>query len=93
VPDVTGLRLSDAQARLSAQGYPTVEPIDATGRGRAVLDPTNWIVESQVPAAGSRGALGAAVTLQVRKPTDAAGTPSSARGVVPDVACLDLQEA
>ena len=93
VPDVTGLRLTDAQARLSAQGYPTVKPIDSSGQGRAVLDPTNWIVQSQSPVAGTRGALGAAITLQVRKPTDAAGAPGSTRGVVPDVVCLDLQTA
>ena len=90
MPDVTGLRLADAQARLSAQGYPTVEPIDATGHGRPVLDPTNWIVQSQSPAPGTRGV---AVTLRVRKPTDAAGVPGSTWGVVPEVVCLDLQHA
>jgi beta-lactam-binding protein with PASTA domain len=93
VPNVAGLRLSDAQTRLAAQGYPTVVPIDSTGQGRAVLDPAGWIVQSQSPAAGTRGAPGTAVTLRVRKPTDAAGEPSSTRGVIPDVVCRDLQTA
>jgi beta-lactam-binding protein with PASTA domain len=93
VPDVTGLRLADAQARLSAHGYPTVEAIDSTGQGRAVLDPANWIVQSQSLAAGTRGALGAAITLRVRKTTDTAGAPSNSRGVIPDVVCRDLQTA
>jgi beta-lactam-binding protein with PASTA domain len=93
MPDVTGLRLADAQTRLAAQGYPAVKPVDATGRGRPVLDPTNWIVQSQSPAAGTGDARSVAVTLRVRKPTDAAGAPDSTSGVVPDVVCLDLQHA
>jgi beta-lactam-binding protein with PASTA domain len=49
VPDVTGLRLTDAQVRLAVQGYPTMESIHAA--------------------------------------------PGSARGVVPDIVCRDLQDA
>jgi hypothetical protein len=93
VPDVAGKRLSDAEAALSAQGFTNVRPVDATGHGRAVLAPTNWIVQAQTPAAGSRLDPGRAITLRVRKPTDGAGPSRATAGTVPNVVCQDLQTA
>jgi PASTA domain len=93
VPDVVGMRLPDAKQRLSAAGFADVEHVDATGEGRRVLDAGNWVVRSQVPAAGTPLTLGAPVTLRGGKPTDGAGPIRVVRGVVPRVLCADLEAA
>jgi beta-lactam-binding protein with PASTA domain len=93
VPDVVGKRLSDAIQVLSAAGYSKVEQVDASEKGRPVLQPVNWIVRSQEPAGGSPAAQDAAITLRVTKPTDDAGSTGTVPGVVPNVVCKDLQSA
>jgi beta-lactam-binding protein with PASTA domain len=93
VPDVVGARLADALRRLDAAGLDEIEPIDATGQDRVVLNPENWVVRAQQPAAGTRTGTGTTVTLRVAKPSDGAPSPRVVAGVVPDVVCLDLQTA
>jgi PASTA domain len=92
-PDVVGKRLSEAVELLAAAGYPKVDTVDATGQARPIVEPINWIVQSQEPPAGSPASPGTAVTLSVAKPTDGAGPTSTVDGVVPNVVCADLQSA
>jgi hypothetical protein len=92
VPNVVGQRLSAAERALAGAGYRSVKPVDDTGRNRIVIDPQNWTVDAQAPAAGTAAATGTTITLRVRRPTDAA-TPSTTRGVVPKVTCMNLQDA
>jgi hypothetical protein len=92
VPNVVGQRLSAAEKALSAAGYRSVKPVDDTGRNRVVIDPENWTVDSQGPAAGADAATGTTITLKVRRPSDAA-TPGTTHGVVPNVTCMNLQDA
>jgi hypothetical protein len=92
VPNVVGQRLSAAERTLASAGYRSVKPVDDTGRNRIVIDPQNWTVDAQAPAAGTAAATGTTITLRVRRPTDAA-TPSTTRGVVPKVTCMNLQDA
>jgi beta-lactam-binding protein with PASTA domain len=93
VPGVVGMRLSSAREQLSAAGFDNVEPADATGQHRVVLNPENWVVQSQDPAANSRVDRKTRITLNVRKPTDGSGSGTTTSGVVPDVLCKDLQSA
>lgn len=93
MPDVVGIRLSEAREQLSALGYQTIEEVDVAGGGRPVVDSVNWVVVAQSPPAGSSAAPTAQITLEVRKPTDTTETPAGQDGVVPDVVCLDLQAA
>jgi hypothetical protein len=92
VPNVVGQRLSAAERALSRAGYRSVKPVDDTGRNRIVIDPQNWMVDAQTPAAGADVATGTTITLKVRRPSDAA-TPSTTLGVVPNVTCMNLQDA
>jgi PASTA domain len=92
VPSVVGRRLSAAEKTLSAAGYRSVKPVDDTGRNRVVIDPENWTVDSQTPAAGADAATGTTITLRVRRPNDTA-TPGTTLGVVPNVTCMNLQDA
>lgn len=94
-PDVVGRRLADAQAALADAGFAKVHAVDASGLARMVLNPQNWVVKAQSPAAGDHAPLTGMITLKVVKPSDhaeGAGGPV-ARGVVPDVVCMDLQAA
>ena len=93
VPELIGVRLSDAEDRLKALGFDDPRIEDATGRDRAVLSRQNWIVRGQDPKAGSRVADSTRITLRVSKPTDAAPTGAPTDGVIPDVVCRDLQAA
>jgi beta-lactam-binding protein with PASTA domain len=92
-PDVVGKRLQEAVEFLAAAGYPKVDTVDATGQARPVLEPINWIVQSQEPPAGSPAPPGTAVTLKVSKPTDNVHQAGTVDGVVPNVVCVDLQKA
>ncbi|WFE59399.1 PASTA domain-containing protein [Micromonospora sp. WMMD712] len=93
LPDVTGARLSDAEAQLRAAGFLSVHAVDASGAGRAILEKNNWLVTRQQPAAGAPAALGEAVTLSVARPTDRQPGAEVTSGVVPAVVCRDLQDA
>lgn len=93
VPDVTGKRLNEAEALLHGAGIKNVKTTDATGKGRIVVDANNWIVRHQSPDEGTKIAVGDTVTLDVAKPTDGVGPSSVAKGVVPNVVCMDLQAA
>lgn len=93
VPKVVDLHLGEATTALDAAGFTAIRPVDASGRGRVVLNPQNWVVRSQTPAAGTTVPTSTAIVLRVAKPSDAAGTPTVTPGVVPEVVCLDLQAA
>jgi hypothetical protein len=92
VPRVIGSRLTDAERTLSRAGYNNVQAVDASGRGRMVLDPANWVVHTQSPGPGASAMTGGRITLKVLEPTDAAATTVT-RGVVPRVTCTNLQDA
>ncbi|GAA3823343.1 PASTA domain-containing protein [Cellulomonas soli] len=70
VTSQTNLLLVTAQETLEASGL-TVEAVDVSGQGRAIDDPTTWVVVSQDPETGTVDA-GTTVTLQVRMTTDPA---------------------
>ncbi|HVQ90645.1 MAG TPA: PASTA domain-containing protein [Mycobacteriales bacterium] len=93
VPAVTGKRLDDAERTLRDAGFSKLKPVDASSADRAVLDPNNWIVKSQTPAAGTRTDRSTAITLKVTKPTDPASGGPVTEGTVPSVVCEDLQSA
>ncbi len=93
VPNVVGERLSTAQSALRKAGFGKIDPQDATIEHRVVLDSTNWVVVSQSPKAGTKTATDKTVTLKVRKPTDGAGPVEIHFGTVPNVVCMNLQNA
>jgi beta-lactam-binding protein with PASTA domain len=93
LPAVAGKRLIDAERQLLAAGFHHLSVLDATGQGRVVVNPENWTVRSQDPAGGTTLDRSARVTLKVGRPSDSAGSGSTAAGVVPDVRCKDLQSA
>jgi hypothetical protein len=93
VPKVLGQRLDAATAALSAAGLDNVTPKDGTGQGRVVLNPNNWVVTGQKPAAGTRVGPGQAIALLVMKPSDSSAGGSTETGTVPNVVCKDLQAA
>ncbi len=93
VPSVVGQRLDAATRLLTAAGLAKTAPTDGTGQNRVVVNPTNWVVQAQKPAAGARIAVTQLITLIVLKPSDSsAGGPVNA-GVMPNVVCKDLQAA
>ncbi|WP_173071087.1 PASTA domain-containing protein [Phytohabitans houttuyneae] len=93
MPGVTGARLTDAYSQLSAAGFTNITTKDATGKGRVVVNSTNWIVRSQSPKAGAQVDRGTAITLTVSKPSDMRQPTAPSHGVIPDVVCSDLQAA
>lgn len=93
VPDVGGKRLSEARAILEGVGLSNIGTTDAAGKGRAVIEPNNWIVRAQDPKAGAQAARADKITLDVGKPTDGIGPTSVTTGVMPDVMCMELQAA
>jgi len=93
IPAVTGKRLPEATATLKARGLDKVVFHDATGADRVVVEPNNWLVKKQSPAAGSKIARDTEITLEVSKPTDGIGPSSVQVGIVPDVRCMELQAA
>jgi beta-lactam-binding protein with PASTA domain len=93
VPAVIGKRLPEATAALKGKGLAEVKLVDATGAGRAVIEPNNWLVKAQHPAAGTRVTRRTEITLDVRKPTDGVGPTSVQIGIIPDVVCMELQAA
>jgi hypothetical protein len=86
------MRLSDAESTLRDVGLRKISPLDDTGRGRVIIDPENWVVDTQSPTAGAHVAAASTMTLHVRRPSDSA-TPSTKAGVVPHVVCMNLQDA
>jgi len=93
LPAVVGMRLNAAEKILGEAGYEIFKPVDNTSRGRFVVDPENWIVVEQSPAAGTTASTGTTVTLRVKRPSDDVGPTSVTKGVVPDVKCMNLQDA
>jgi beta-lactam-binding protein with PASTA domain len=93
VPDVAGQRLPQARAVLEGLGLGNIATIDATGKGRVVIEANNWLVKAQHPAAGTKIGRTEKVTLDVRKPTDGIGPTSVSKGIMPDVKCMELQAA
>ncbi|MDG6106893.1 PASTA domain-containing protein [Dactylosporangium aurantiacum] len=95
MPGVRGARLPDAQARLNQLGLRNVHLVDDTGQDRRVLDPKNWVVAAQAPAAGTTVHANTELTLRVRRPSDGEGGTGGTGdgGTVPDVRCMNLQEA
>ncbi|MEU0561896.1 PASTA domain-containing protein [Dactylosporangium sp. NPDC006015] len=92
MPKLKGDRLPDAQRTLNQLGLRNVHLVDDTGKDRTVLDPKNWVVAAQSPAEGTTVHANTELTLRVRKPSDGEGG-SGAAGAVPDVMCMNLQEA
>lgn len=96
VPDLVGLRLRDAERKLAALDLYD-RSRDASGLGRTVVNPHNWVVSGQSPQAGEHAPSNRVVTLRVLKPTDAAARRiqprGAASGVVPKVVCLGLDRA
>jgi PASTA domain len=82
VPKVVGRRLDAATAVLTAATFNTVTAVDGTGQDRVVVNPNNWVVTAQKPAAGTRVSRSQAITLTVVKPSD-----SSAGGTVNTAPC------
>ncbi|WP_169165647.1 hypothetical protein [Cellulomonas taurus] len=74
VYDQTGLLLVTAQETFEGKGL-TVDVADATGQGRSIDDPTQWVVVTQDPIDGTLPA-GSTVTLTARMTTDPA-TPAN----------------
>jgi PASTA domain-containing protein len=68
VIDQTNLLLATAQETLEARGL-EVLVADASGQGRTIDDPTQWVVVTQEPLAGQVD-RGTEVTLTVRMTTD-----------------------
>jgi len=65
VPDVVGLRLDIARDRIEREGF----EVERSGGGLfGVVVESNWQVERQTPAAGTRLAHGATVELVVDRP-------------------------
>jgi beta-lactam-binding protein with PASTA domain len=65
VPDVVGLRLDVARDRIEDDGF----EVERSGGGVfGVVVESNWQVESQTPAGGTRLARGATVELFVDRP-------------------------
>jgi beta-lactam-binding protein with PASTA domain len=93
VPDVQGKRLSEARTILEGAGLSTIGATDATGKGRVVIEPNNWIVQTQNPRPGSKVARTDKIALDVSKPTDGVGPATVTTGVVPNVVCMELQAA
>lgn len=93
VPDVRGKRLSEARAILEGTGLSTIAATDATGKGRVVIEPNNWMVQAQHPQPGSSVARTEKIALDVGKPTDGVGPARVTTGVVPNVVCMELQAA
>lgn len=93
VPDVVGKRLSQARAILEGAGLSNIGTTDATGKGRVVIEPNNWMVKVQRPPAGSKVGRTEKVALEVGKPTDGVGPKTVTTGVMPDVVCMELQAA
>jgi len=93
VPNVAGQRLATAESNLAAAGFRAVKPVDDTGRNRVVIDPENWVVDSQTPKAGTHASTRTTVTLDVRRPSDGSGSTRVTNGVVPNVVCMNLQDA
>ncbi len=93
VPDVVGQRLSTAESALNAAGYHAIRPLDDTGRDRIVIDPQNRVVDGQSPSAGAPASAKTTVTLMVRRPSDTGRPTQVTKGMVPNVLCMNLQDA
>jgi PASTA domain len=91
VPKVVGRRLDAATAVLTAATFNTVTAVDGTGQDRVVVNPNNWVVTAQKPAAGTRVSRSQAITLTVVKPSDSSAGGTVNTGTVPNVVCKDLQ--
>lgn len=68
VLDQTKIRLVTAQQTFESKGL-VVEVVDATGQGRTIDDPTEWVVQTQTPAEGTVEP-GSTITLEVRRTDD-----------------------
>jgi Uncharacterized protein conserved in bacteria len=93
VPNVVGKRLPDAHDALNAVGLTKIDYVDDTGQSRIVIQPNNWVVTGQDPASGTKVQSGTRISLKVRKPSDGQGPPDATEGTVPDVVCMNLQDA
>lgn len=92
-PDLVGMRLPEAREMLRADGYAVGAEVAEGDENRPVVEPANWVVTAQDPAAGTPVESGTRFSLTVAKPTDGTGAGETTKGVVPEVVCLDLQKA
>jgi hypothetical protein len=93
VPNVVGVRLPDAEQALRTAGYDHFDAKDSRPDARVVVEPVNWIVVTQEPAAGTPADPKTVVQLGVKKPTDDSPPKSFGFEVVPNVVCAELQAA
>jgi beta-lactam-binding protein with PASTA domain len=70
VPNEVGKQHQAAQDDLQAHGLFNLAEEDATGQGRMLIIDRNWQVVSQSPAAGTKVADDATITLKSKKYTD-----------------------
>lgn len=67
VPNVVGVDLQLAQDTMQSAGLYNLSEEDATGAGRLMVLDRGWVVVEQVPAAGTKVASDATITLRSKK--------------------------
>jgi hypothetical protein len=67
MPDLVGKGLQEAQDELQALGSHRLDQKDASGRGRALINDSNWKVCEQEPAAGQEVPMSTTVALSAVK--------------------------
>jgi beta-lactam-binding protein with PASTA domain len=92
-PDLVGMRLPEARETLRTDGYAVDSEVPEGDENRPIVEPVNWVVTAQDPAAGTPVEAGTRFSLTVAKPTDDTSAGQVTESVVPEVVCLDLQKA
>lgn len=67
VPAVVGLNHQLAQDTMQAAGFFYLTEVDATGKGRLLVNDRNWVVVTQSPVAGATAALDTKIVLSSKK--------------------------
>jgi hypothetical protein len=67
VPNVVGVNHQLAQDTMQAAGFYYLTEVDATGKGRLLINDRNWVVVSQAPAAGAKVPLDTKIVLRSKK--------------------------
>lgn len=67
VPAVVGLNHQLAQDTMQAAGFYYLAEVDATGKGRLLVNDRNWVVVTQSPVAGTTAALDTKIVLSSKK--------------------------
>ncbi|WP_202806476.1 PASTA domain-containing protein [Kribbella catacumbae] len=67
VPAVVGLNHQLAQDTMQAAGFYYLTEVDATGKGRLLVNDRNWVVVSQSPVGGATAAHDSKIVLSSKK--------------------------